>query len=298
LHVAKLLNGTAVVTNGFHNGGFGFTDKKGVQRVGRHPGSNEYHDLALLLGINVFSLPETQVLRLSWPDVVFLHEYSIRGSSKPLCNTTVYSDYWSCPGIRWCGFRVPYDSVAVVKTELLSGGAREKCIARGMGFRSDLTTLKVSWHLRNGDICLHCDDANEYVTRIYDALLGSPTFAANHDIYFESSVEMHAISLQVAAHANFHYFVNASLVETVCRFLTSDVLITSGSSLPVMVAAFSRPWYPIVIEEQRKEAAWVPHIQKHMLPAESAFQMADGRPTSPTFVERLESVLAERKRAG
>ena len=43
------------------------------------------------------------------------------------------------------------------------------------------------------------------------------------------------------------------MINLTCNFLTADILVATGSSLPVFIAAFAPPWKPIVFEEERKE---------------------------------------------
>ena len=58
--------------------------------------------------------------------------------------------------------------------------------------------------------------------------------------------------------------VGTSLIDTICNFLTSDILITDGSSL-VYVAAFAPFNNPLIIEEERKEAIMHMDIDKHKI---------------------------------
>jgi len=74
--------------------------------------------------------------------------------------------------------------------------------------------------------------------------------------------------------ARFHF--NSSLRDTVCRFLTADVLVTDGSSLPVFASAFAPPRRPVVLEEARKEAQHGEARFMHFLDPAQSHPMVNG----------------------
>jgi hypothetical protein len=47
------------------------------------------------------------------------------------------------------------------------------------------------------------------------------------------------------------FFINRHVIEMMCRMMTADILITSGSSL-TFVATISKGQLPLVMEEMRK----------------------------------------------
>lgn len=113
--------------------------------------------------------------------------------------------------------------------------------------------VNIVWHVRKGDITLHADD-EFYFTSILDRLLEA--MESRRDklgktvilrfISEQNLPNIHkAIPMAEFSHAN-------SLEEDVCLMLTSDILLTDGSSM-VYVAAFGSSDRPLVIEERRKE---------------------------------------------
>jgi hypothetical protein len=288
-YCAKLLNATLVV-NGFH------------EAPKKHHGSGmEYRDVALLLGID-FTLNKSTVeqhldaVELSFPQVHSLHEEIVNGSRKSACNLLYTSHMKSCPGIRdrWCDFLPSYDSLKSTLWKLRRNHARQKCFDRGLGFKAS-STVNIVWHVRAGDICLHCDDP-QYYTSLYARLMtASPELLASHQLVFESQGTIDFLrNHDTFKHATFNS--SPSVVESVCRFLTSDILITSGSSLPAFVAAFAPPWSPIVLEERRKEASVGDKMAHHFFNEDEAVLLEDGRPllTDSEFSTVLESILGEK----
>jgi hypothetical protein len=51
-----------------------------------------------------------------------------------------------------------------------------------------------------------------------------------------------------------HFRVGREIVDSVCSFLSADVLVTSGSSMAVVAAFASHEDKPVIFEEVRKEA--------------------------------------------
>jgi hypothetical protein len=46
---------------------------------------------------------------------------------------------------------------------------------------------------------------------------------------------------------------NSTLIESVCKFVTADIMITSGGSFSPMIAPFrGNPWHPLIFEEQHR----------------------------------------------
>ena len=92
--------------------------------------------------------------------------------------------------------------------------------------------------MRAGDICLHCDDLS-YYRRIH-LLLNTSLEGFEYKIIFEAQEKVTFLE-QEFPHAQFH--IGSKLVQTVCNFLTADILITAGSSFAPMAAAFGgAPW--------------------------------------------------------
>ena len=163
----------------------------------------------------------------------------------------------SCAG--WCphNFR-GYSALRDVQHLLRQNSAQAECRRKGLGFpRSPPDAVQMVWHVRTGDVCLNC--RTSYYVRLFRSLkaaLGGGrkvqlTFESQHVLQFPDGRLQDAPEFAGAS-----FRVNASLKETVCRFLTTDVLATTGSSLPAMVVAFAPPWRPIVVEERIKGRIW------------------------------------------
>jgi hypothetical protein len=113
------------------------------------------------------------------------------------------------------------------------------------------------WHVRTGDVCLNCRTAyySGLFIQLQRALGGrraAVTFESQHPLKFGGPRQL----ADLPEFAGARFVVKDKLINTVCRFLTADVLLTTGSSLPAMVAAFAAPWAPIVVEERQKGRIW------------------------------------------
>jgi hypothetical protein len=79
---------------------------------------------------------------------------------------------------------------------------------------------------------------------------------------------------------------NISLLETVCTFLTADILITSGSSFAPVTAAFGQPFRPIIFEERRKDVFENDSMfDHHYYSSKSAVLLEDGELVSFSIYE-------------
>jgi hypothetical protein len=211
------------------------------------------------------------------------------------------SDLNSCPEIEqpfkntWCDFLPQYDSLKNVIWALRRGNARRKCLDRGLGFKPS-STVNIVWHVRVGDICLRCDDS-DYYTSLYARMIRTARASlASHQLVFESQgaidfLEKHILFKDAI------FNTNSTLIDSICRFLTADVLITSGSSLPPFVAAFAPPWSPIVFEERRKEARLQSTMAHHYFKEDAAVLMEDGVPllSDDELGAVLTSVLSKKR---
>ena len=91
-----------------------------------------------------------------------------------------------------------------------------------------------------------------------------------YKIIFEAQEKV-AFLEQEFPHAQFH--IGSKLVQTVCNFLTADILITAGSSFAPMAAMFGgAPWQPIVFEARMKE---VPNMKKEVRITYHYYQNSD-----------------------
>ena len=116
---------------------------------------------------------------------------------------------------------------------------------------------------------------------------------------------MDEIMKHYGSHAS-SYFINRPLIETVCRMMTADILITSGSSLAYVVA-ISKAQLPLVMEEMRKEvlpqfrSIWgdvgstIQENMRHVFNEDEAVLLINGKPIVPEwkFNHRLAITLSD-----
>ena len=174
----------------------------------------------------------------------------------------------------WCDFRPVYNSLQVVTATLRDNFAKQTCRSRRLGFAAKSCSVKIVWHVRTGDICPRCGDS-EYFKRLYTSLLKVPQIRSNHELYIESQHPVTFLeTLPLFRSAKFNS--NSSLLQSVCKFLTADILLTTGSSFSPFVSAFAPAWSPILFEERRKEARRDSTFPHHFFNNDSAILLEDG----------------------
>ena len=178
------------------------------------------------------------------------------------------------PVHNWCDFRPSYNSLQAVMATLRDNVSKQVCRARRLGFTEQSCSLKIVWHVRTGDICPRCGDS-AYFKRLYSALLRVPQIGRNHELYIESQ---HPVTFleSVPLFRSAKFSSNSSLLQSVCKFLTADLLLTTGSSFSPFVAAFAPQWSPILFEERRKEAKIDSKFPHHFFHNDSAILLEDG----------------------
>jgi hypothetical protein len=247
LNAAKLLNAT------YH------VDSWPAGQLTFLKGGEEYEQVAQLLGILGRAAPPPPAAALTrnvmnWPELSDLALALQNGSHAPLCDVEVVTSIVSCFrgdfSHDWCDFYPTYDALDNVIWGMREADARNACHERGLGFSQGRSAhLNVVWHVRTGDVCTHCSSVS-YYTQLHARLAkaaGKPLrlfFESQHDVAFLRAEP---------TFANAEFSHKHSMLESTCLFLTADVLVTSGSSLPIFISAFAPPWHPIVIEESRKE---------------------------------------------
>ena len=246
LYIAKLLHihESDLIIHGFSN----------VQTTAGHHGVSEYPLIAAFLGIDLHKtleiLKDLKHITVTSSEAETLHE-RLRNKSVDLpCSVYYSSDIMSCG--KWCFAYNNFKGKEYIRGFLQRKGivAKSNCVQKGY-HNFDEDVIQIVWHVRQGDICLHC--TTSYQTKLYQQLL--PSLKKRNipwNITFESQGDLSFIKNDPVL--NKSYFIDKStLVSTICRFLTSNILITSGSSLPTVIAAYSELWNPIIIEEHRKE---------------------------------------------
>ena len=267
----------------------------------KHAGAAEYGDVAAFLGVRLSNATAASVIAehpgmtqhiLAYHQVIRWHAELLAGNASLPCNAMFTSDISSCKG--WCTRKVDnYDALEDVQLILRGGRLRSKCRARGLGFQHDPQgPVQLVFHVRTGDICLFC--RTSYFVSVFaqiKAALGDRpvhvTFESQTPLRFRDS----AIQ-EEPLFAGATFAVNASLLATVCDFVTADIVATTGSSFAVFALAWSDPWTPVLFEEHWKAPVWPGHAHYHT--ANSAVLLLDGAVTShsPEELTRLlDSVL-------
>ena len=183
-----------------------------------------------------------------------------------------------------------------MKWLLSSDLPRQLCYEKKIGFKpiQDRNYLNLAWHVRKGDVTLHASD-EKYYTRILARVLEGISMTWNDiggkiRVRFVSEDDIPNVEKAIP-YAEYQH--GLTLLEDVCTLLTSDILITDGSSL-AYVAAFGSYDRPLLIEERRKEMNI--HMeegkfvsgkmkgarQEHLFSENSAILLDDGFPRGST----------------
>ena len=116
-------------------------------------------------------------------------------------------------------------------------------------------SINVAIHVRNGDICVSCEEHSEFsyhalMEQVGSALEGCAmrlVFFAQDALPWVNAFWPDAVAVG---------FSNASVSVVARHFLAANVLITGGSSFATSIAAFAQPFSPVVLEAMTKEATW------------------------------------------
>lgn len=232
---------------------------------------------------------KTTTHRISFPEAKILEESIQNGTAKVMCNSIYESNIYSCNG-QWCPTSIDYNFVENVKWHLRTNQAVQACSTLKYGFFPSSNEINVVWHIRNGDICLHCRDV-EYIRKIYLMILSSLDMSENES---KRRIQFHIESTDPLPELEqsfpmFLFHNNQGLfAEHVCRVLTGDIYISTGSSL-VILGAFASINRPIIFEEERKNQHNEVFKQRHIFPEKDVIWMFNGVP-SKTFNE-VKSIL-------
>lgn len=283
--------------------------------VTQHRNKEDYAKVAQLLGIDLkFSEADARAkypgatwgpdLKLTLPEALNRSAAAKANGTAHPCFTFIDTNVNSCKlpsGAEGsCDSGPAFENFAASYGRLRNNTIKAECLKMKHGFTDrgpEGNQIHISWHVRNGDRCTHCTEP-EYYRQLYRRLLYSPTIAKAHHLAFDSHDRAEHVEHDVIfkAAAKFEVFhTTQSLLSTVCRFATSDVLITSGSSLVPFIAAFLPPLSPIVLEERRKEVTNASDLSEHhhFFRWHEAVLLEDGKPISDnrTVTMLLESVL-------
>ena len=180
LNVARLLKVTAVAT---------FLPSE-------HSTGDEYTNIAQLMNINLNLSSQYKTFKIrnrvtvSSLNLNALHkEITINGRSPKLpCNTVILVDMKKdCGKGHWCAF--VDQEMHKVKWILRNNSFVEHCSANGVGFQRKPGNVNVLWHIRTGDVCLHCNDGS-YFKPMLSFIQAAINEKANM-VYFPTNVYLH-----------------------------------------------------------------------------------------------------------
>lgn len=299
VHAGVLLDATVIIE--------GFEDSGHVVASGAQ---HEYRDVARLLGIDLNeTVAAKKLLNVSFAEVgislsqiLALRDAVRSGVSELPCNVIFVSDIRSCDfeGDDWCDNGPTFDAFRNTYKRLRRNNAKRDCLSRGAGFLDrgpSGSALNIAWHIRTGDRCLHCNNVT-YFTGVYQKLLEVPMLSNSHTLAIDSTDPVTWLWKDSLFGNRTIFHTNEKVVASVCRFITADILVTSGSSFAPMIAAFLPPQSPIILEEQRKEVrgrSKVP-FATHFFRESEAVLMDEGviRMGDADFIALLDSILREK----
>ena len=289
-HFARKFRATFVLINGF-----GKINHE-------HNGGDDYSRIARYLGVNFLEWSHVEAiykpftLKLNYMELTTLYnDITVHKNNSLRCNTILEVTLWSCllnnhtNHYSWCHGSSEYRENDLEEAMMIARGHKigEKCLRDGLGFparEANNDSLIVITHLRSGDICLGCHLS--YFQTLQRTLMKSFRF---HESNIGQSVHL-AIEAQVNLtlfedpfFKNYDFYLpsqNNSLLDTICRFLTADVLVTTGSSFPMMIAMYGLPSMPIVMEESIKFRR-----ARHYLSSSLDVNLVDGVPVDVSYNE-------------
>ena len=281
IYVSQLVQATLVVSPG------AFT-----AAPTKHLGHESYPAAAELLGINVTYVHPPlsgEPLRLQLHDAL---AYSRGETNVSLpCNVLMRAGMADCP-IRWCSNDANYRGLQAVRWKLRTSHPRQTCFSRALGFPTRVAgePLRVLWHVRTGDVHTNTAHFSKLLATLRALADGRQLriVVESQDVLPEGLDDTFRDSELV---------VGSPLLQSMCRFLTADVLVMTGSSFPALVAAFAPPWTPIVLEERRKNRGRDSIHAHHYFTADEALLVEDGA-TRGASRKHTTLTPTERRRAG
>ena len=115
-------------------------------------------------------------------------------------------------------------------------------------------TLNVVWHIRTGDVCLHCTNASKY-ERLYNFIAETVGLNLKHRI---NNIVVHKqdsrvpLLFQNISNVTLHTDTNVGLA--IRMFRQADILVTTGSSFSNTVALFTNLHKPLVFQTLDKDS--------------------------------------------
>lgn len=285
LNIAKLMEATIIVIGGLAN-----ASSSG------HLGKSQYPNMANFLGIELrynmtFVEENFKPLRrfsMSFDEIIRFRKQLEKGSATLQCGSIISSDIYSCKG-QWCPMvRSDFDFMQNIASIIQRKSVRDICIQQRNGFyECDRNVVNIVWHVRRGDINIH-EDMSYYDT-VANNLLRSLSAERNdlgNRIRLHFELQQPDQQLE-KLFPNATSFVDEDIFKSVCRFLTTDIFISSGSSFAI-VLAFSKSSKPIIFDEVRKEITLfnASVARTHLFSSHRAVLLVNGKPLLEEFKVR------------
>jgi hypothetical protein len=238
-------------------------------------------DQSLPWSVVIAKYPSLKSIGMSLQDIVRLHQ---NGSSVP-CNTAVISTIRDCPPTNWCISQYPehdFFSAAVQAIRERKKDPRARCMESKVGFPLEFSVIRVVFHVRTGDLCMHCRDVKYYenildvIERSIRRVEGDGAESYSQKAIFHSKDRLPELEERFPS-ADFKY--SGSIESTSCDFLTSDIFIAGGSSFGAIVLFSLNPFWPLVFEDIQKEFNPSAKLYRsHVYPINSSVPLMNGAP--------------------
>ena len=263
-----------------------------------HDGASEYLTImAEFLGVNFSSnlsiipslLPSR---RINYDD---LHRLVTKPNTVK-CHTVFESSIESCgPGSHlWCfRYHALTDVVrSIMSTNGSTSGNRvpaRKCHEKKKGFSAESKTINIAMHIRNGDICVNFCDEIWHFRMLLDSVLKplglhqqDPALYRKVSIYVDSNLKLveHKKKFPLIQFMSRESEGN-SFEHMICRFVTADIYVGSGSSILAM-AAFLPVNHPVIFEQTRKTPKKKTDMaMKYLFPVNESIRTKSGKLVTP-----------------
>jgi hypothetical protein len=195
------------------------------------------------------------------------------------CNSVYYASIVdNCA--RWCFMlKSNIDFVTSTMPYMQTNRSKEYCYSNKLGFLSNSSTVNVVLHIRTGDRCYRCGD-KAYFQRIISSMKNAISMSN------VSSIRS-GVTLKVASQGNVDFIRdiepsvrfsdNPTILGDICDILTSDIVISTGSSF-AYVKFFSNTsnTRPLLFEERRKNYWDGELMRAHLSTQNSAVLVKNG----------------------
>lgn len=143
----------------------------------------------------------------------------------------------------------------------------------------DQRVLNIVWHMRTGDVCLHCTNASKFekVHKFIESILG-PALANR-----TRTIVVHMADKRIPELfkniPNAIMYTNREERNAIRLFRQTDILVTTGSSFPNSVSVFTPLHRPIIFQTLDKDAETADHGGRGQNPSflREKYFLAEGR---------------------